>query len=112
MNLQPIVYVTDMDRSQRWYRQLLQAEPEVAGGYWTSFSVGGGHLALHLTDEARPAGNVELSLVSSEPLEGLIERMEPHRGVADEAFGRSVIMSDPDGSLIQVNEHDPELYQP
>jgi hypothetical protein len=28
----------------------------------------------------------------------------------DEAFGRSLVVTDPDGLEIQINEHDHELY--
>ncbi len=110
MRLQPIVYVTDMERSTAWYSDLLGHGPDVAGGHWSSFGVGGAHLALHLSDEALGAGNIELSLVVEEPLEELASRLTPHRAIADEAFGRSLVVRDPDGALIQVNEHDSELY--
>jgi hypothetical protein len=111
MNLQPIVYVTDMERSVRWYSALLQIDPDVEGSHWTSFRVGGSHLALHLTDDVRASGNVELSLVATEPLESLAARFEVVGGIVDEAFGRSVMTGDPDGLQIQVNEHDPDLYR-
>jgi len=111
VRLQPIVYVTDMARSTVWYTELLGCEPDVAGGHWTAFPVGGGHLALHLSGDGRGAGNIELSLVTEEALEDVAARLTPHRSIADEAFGRSLVMRDPDGALIQVNEHDPDLYQ-
>lgn len=55
-------------------------------------------------------GRVELSLVATEPLEAVLERLgaagiEPVRGISDEAFGRSVVLEDPDGTPVQVNEH-------
>ena len=34
----------------------------------------------------------------------------PARGIIDEAFGRSLVVRDPDGLLIQIDEHDPDLY--
>ena len=110
MRLQPIVYVTDMDRALRWYAALLGCEPVVRGGYWSSFALGDAQLALHLSDDAPVPGGVELSLVVTEPLEAVIGRVTPVRGIADEAFGRSIVVADPDGTRIQVNEHDPELY--
>ena len=111
MKLQPIVYVTDMEKATAWYSRLLGCEPDVSGGHWTTFPVGGAHLALHLNTDSLDAGSVELSLVVGEPLEELASRLTPHRGIADEAFGRSLVMEDPDGTLIQVNEHDPDLSQ-
>ena len=109
MKLQPIVYVTDMERSTAWYARLLGGEPDLAGGHWTTFPVEGGHLALHLTSDALDVGSVELSLVVDEALEEVAARLPPHRGIADEAFGRSLVLRDPDGTLIQVNEHDAGL---
>jgi hypothetical protein len=32
------------------------------------------------------------------------------RPIADEAFGRSLLLRDPDGLTLQVNEHDHELH--
>ncbi|MDE0527231.1 MAG: hypothetical protein OXH85_00800 [Truepera sp.] len=34
----------------------------------------------------------------------------PLGNIADEAFGRSLLLGDPAGLTIQINEHDPELY--
>jgi hypothetical protein len=50
--------------------------------------------------------------VVDEPLEEVATRLPLHRGIADEAFGRSVVVRDPDGTLIQVNEHDPDINRP
>ena len=49
-------------------------------------------------------------MVADEPLERLAGTGSLASGIADEAFGRSLVRSDPDGLQIQVNEHDPELY--
>ena len=105
MRLQPIVYVTDMAAASSWYGQLLATEPEVAGEHWTSFRVAGGHLALHLTEQAEQTGAVELSLVVDEPLESTAARMGYTEPMVDEAFGRSIRLDDPDGRRVQVNEH-------
>jgi hypothetical protein len=45
-------------------------------------------------------------MVAEEPLERVAELVPPHRGIADETFGRSLIVRDPNGLQIQVNEHD------
>ena len=66
-------------------------------------------LALHTAEEGK-AGRVELSMVAKQPLEQLAEVSAPARGIADEAFGRSIVLQDPNGLQIQVNEHDRELY--
>lgn len=110
MQLQPIVYTTDIDRASHWYRRLLGTEPEQASGAWTSFEVSGGHLALHHLDEEPSASRVEISFVATEPLEVLVDRLsrvgiEVERPIREEPFGRSIAVRDPDGSLIQINEH-------
>jgi len=115
MKLMPIVYVTDMERSIAFYRAL-GFEVDVAGTTWTQLAAGErAILALHATPEAHGAGAnpVELAFIAEEPLEVLLERLrehgiEPARGIADEAFGRSVVLRDPDGLPLQVNEHDRE----
>ena len=48
-------------------------------------------------------------MVADEPLERIAELTPPYRGIADEAFGRSLIVADPNGLKIQVNEHDRTL---
>jgi len=68
------------------------------------------------TSQRDEPGSIELSFEASEPLEKISERLtaagfatEP---IVDEAFGRSLGATDPDGVRIQVNEHDRELYTP
>ena len=107
MKLQPIVYVANMGTATSWYSALLGRAPDVSSEYWTTFPVGDGHLALHLGggDRTTEPGRVALSFVADEPLEMLIGRVEVHRSIAAEAFGRSFVVADPDGTLIQINEH-------
>jgi hypothetical protein len=81
---------------------------------WTELKAGGrAVLALHHADMLpEPSKRVELSLVSEEPLEQVTAcyRGSLARPIADEAFGRSLLLRDPDGLEIQVNEHDRSLY--
>ena len=49
-------------------------------------------------------------MVAEQPLERIAELVPLARGIADEAFGRSLVLVDPNGLEIQVNEHDRELY--
>lgn len=105
MQLQPIMYVTNMDQSIEWYESVLDTSPEFVSEHWSSFPVNGATLALHISDDARPAGATALSLVVAEPLEEFIERITPVSPIQDQPFGRSCVVADPDGTLIQVNEH-------
>jgi hypothetical protein len=58
---------------------------------------------------------MELALLSHEPLASLVDQLRAagvtvENEIADEAFGRSLLLHDPDGLPIQINEHDPELH--
>ncbi len=112
----PIVYVTNMHRSLEWYRAVLtSAELVSTSPWWSELSAAGTSLALHFTERITPGDQVGLSLAADRPLEAVLDALdeagiEPARGIADEAFGRSLVLEDPDGLMIQVNEHDPEHY--
>jgi catechol 2,3-dioxygenase-like lactoylglutathione lyase family enzyme len=111
MILMPIVYVSDMDESVAFYERLgFEVDLESRGEHWTELKAGDGAvLALHAAAEGE-AGRVELSMVATEPLERLVEASAPARGISSEAFGRSLVLRDPNGLEIQVNEHDRELH--
>jgi catechol 2,3-dioxygenase-like lactoylglutathione lyase family enzyme len=106
----PIVYVTDMDASLAFYRAL-GFEPQHVGSTWSVVAGAGTQLALHgATPGAQRARPLELAASSRVPLEEVVARATEHgleivRGIADEAFGRSLVVRDPDGLDIQVNEH-------
>jgi catechol 2,3-dioxygenase-like lactoylglutathione lyase family enzyme len=108
--LMPIVYVTDMDRSIEFYASL-GFELRSRGDHRSELVAGeGAVLALHLA----PATRLELALVAPQPLEHVLETHADAlaRPIADEGFGRSLVLQDPDGLRLQVNEHDPELTSP
>jgi catechol 2,3-dioxygenase-like lactoylglutathione lyase family enzyme len=110
MILMPIVYVRDMEESVAFYEGL-GFDPQGRSPYWTELKAGDGAvLALHAAD-GDTAGRVELALVSDEPLERLAGAAPLARGIADEAFGRSIVLRDPNGLEIQVNEHDRDLHR-
>ena len=114
LKLMPIVYVSEMSRSLDFYLALgLTADHLQRDGVWSSLKAGDAALGLHLLDPLPPMGEVDrvaLALVSEEPLETLAAQLEaqgiaPARGIRDEPFGRSLLLRDPDGLLIQVNQH-------
>ena len=106
MILMPIVYVQDMDASLAFYERL-GFTPKHHSQVWSELAAGDGAvLALHKAPTEH-VGRVELALVAREPLERVAATVEPYRGIADEAFGRSLVVQDPNGLTIQVNEHDP-----
>ena len=107
MILMPIVYVRDMDESVAFYERLgFEVDVQRRSRHWTELKAGDGAvLALH-SAQGREAGRVELSMVAEEALERLAAAAPVARGIADEAFGRSLVLEDPNGLRIQVNEHD------
>ena len=118
MTLMTIVYVTDMAASTAFYTAL-GAEVSLTNRTrtWAEFKVGDAILALHASSElpAERACGLDLSFNSTEPLETLVQSFKQaaiplYREITDEAFGRSLVVKDPDGLSIQINEHDPELY--
>jgi catechol 2,3-dioxygenase-like lactoylglutathione lyase family enzyme len=112
MILMPIVYVRDMDESVAFYERLgFDVDIQARSQLWTEMkTTSGAVLALHAAEHGYEPGRVELSMVAEEPLEAVAELAPLARGIADEAFGRSLVFEDPNGLQIQVNEHDRELY--
>lgn len=110
MKLQPIVYTTRMAESVAWYSKVLDTEPGYSSEAWTSIPAGGATLGIHHVEE-RPANTyVELSLVTDGPLEEVVGRLESHgieitEPIREQPFGRSLLLRDPDGAAVQVNEH-------
>ena len=110
VKLQPIIYTTEMDHTVDWYAMVLNARPAYRSDVWTSFSVGGANLGIHRVDQLPNGSRVELSLVADVPLEELLRDFAAHtvtveRGIQEETFGRSLVVKDPDGSLVQISEH-------
>ena len=107
MQLQTIVYVTDMERSIAFYESLGFSVAYRGGPVWTAFQGSDGVLALHLVDSE--PGRVELSLVADDPLEAVIEQLTDagieSTAIEEQPFGRSIVVRDPDGLAIQINEH-------
>ena len=117
MKLMPIVYVTEMARSVAFYEGLgLTPKTKDRSGMWFELTLGDAVLALHQADALpeQKGQRMMLTFVSTEALEALVARLRQHNiqpeGIVDEAFGRSFRVFDPDGLLIQVNEHEEELY--
>ena len=110
MQLMPIVYVSDMERSVEFYGQV-GLRPVSRSDYWSVLKDDdGGTLALHLaTDLLSNGSQLDLSMTVDDSLEVFLAQsfdppVEVVRPIKDEVFGRSVIVSDPDGLHIQVNQ--------
>ena len=118
MTLMSIVYVTDMAASTAFYAALGgELSLSSRSDSWSELKVGDAVLALHAAERLpdNRACGLELAFNSAEPLETLADKLRAagvplYRNITDEAFGRSLVVQDPDGLLIQVNEHDTDLY--
>jgi predicted enzyme related to lactoylglutathione lyase len=116
----PIRYVRDMDAARRFYETLglthdySTRTPRRGPAAWTELGGEGGYLALHHVPDDAPEQGVELSFEATEPLEKVSERLRSAgyqlaTEIVDESFGRSFTVRDPEGLVIQVNEHDRSL---
>jgi catechol 2,3-dioxygenase-like lactoylglutathione lyase family enzyme len=111
-----IVYVTDMERSLAWYRSLLPDAALVSTSpYWSELSFGPASVALHSAAEVATGTQLGFALEADQPLEDILSSLTTRdvvvsKGISDEPFGRSMVIRDPDGLAIQINEHDPARY--
>jgi uncharacterized glyoxalase superfamily protein PhnB len=112
MKLVPLVYVTDMERAIGFYSKLLPASSVVTSSpYWTELNVGGSTLALHLAEKVdHESDGMALAFDAATSLEDLVDLLgeagiEPSSEICPQPFGRSITVTDPDGLIIQINEH-------
>jgi len=117
MTVLPIVYVKDVEAQARFYRVLGGVEvARSRTGDWVELRFGQGMLALHRIHKDLPQRQkVELSFVAEVPLEEVVAALEQagielYWDIFDESFGRAIKIKDPEGMVIQINEHEPELY--
>jgi catechol 2,3-dioxygenase-like lactoylglutathione lyase family enzyme len=119
VKIRPIHFVPDVDEAMRFYEALgLEIQTRARTGHWIELAAGGGELALHdATTAADGQGRdgMLVSFVAEEPLEALERRLRaagfpPQGTVVDQEWGRSLFVRAPDGTLIQIDEQDPELY--
>jgi catechol 2,3-dioxygenase-like lactoylglutathione lyase family enzyme len=109
MQLQTIIYVTDMERSIAFYERLGFTVDYRGGPVWTAFRSKDGVLALHLVDDLPSGSRVAVSLVAEGSLDDAITALAKagieSTPIEEQPFGRSTIVQDPDGLAIQINEH-------
>lgn len=118
MKVLPIRYTDDIEAMVRFYVALgLVLNTVSRAGGWVDLTAAGGLVGLHVASRTEPAttsGRCELSFDSDERLDDVVARLHAagyaDAHIIDEAFGRSLRVTDPDGVPLQVNESDPSLY--
>lgn len=117
MKVRPIVFVSDLPEAIRFYEALgLETEARSRSGHWLELRAGGGELGLHgpVRGEAAKPGT-RLGFVAEEPLEEVERRLRaagfaPEGSLVDQEWGRSLLVRGPDGTVVQIDEQDRELY--
>lgn len=118
MKIMPVRYTDDIAALTRFCGVLgLTTNTASRAGSWVDLTAAGGMLGLHIAstaEETTAVGRCELSFQTDEPLEDVLDRLRAagylDAHIVDEAFGRSLRVTDPDGVPIQVDESDPSLY--
>ena len=116
MIVRPIHFVPDVAAAVRFYEALgLSADVRSRSGHWIELSASGGELWLHDAADGVGRTGLALNLVADEPLEVVEARLRtagfPPRGtIVDQEWGRSLLVPAPDGTIVQIDEPDHELY--
>ncbi len=119
MKLRVIHFVPDVAEAARFYEALgLRPEVRARTGTWIELAAAGGELDLHDAASAADGEGREgfaVNLVTAEPLEAVGRRLRdagfpPEGAAVDQGWGRSLFVRAPDGTVVQIDEQDPELY--
>ena len=119
MRVRPIHFVPDLPEAVRFYEALgLQSQARSRSGHWIELSAAGGELGLHdaaIAADGQGRAGIALNFVADEPLEVVERRLRaagfpPEGTIVDQEWGRSLLVSAPDQTLIQIDEQDRGLY--
>jgi catechol 2,3-dioxygenase-like lactoylglutathione lyase family enzyme len=119
MRVRPIHFVPDLAEALRFYQALgLEAQVRSRSGHWIELTAAGGELGLHdanLAADGEGREGMALNFVADEPLEAIERRLReagfpPQGTIVDQEWGRSLFVRAPDGTVIQIDEQDRELY--
>jgi catechol 2,3-dioxygenase-like lactoylglutathione lyase family enzyme len=120
MRMRVIHFVPDVAEAARFYESLgLQPEVRARSGTWLELTAAGGELDLHDAASAADGEGREgfaFNLVADEPLEAVEQRLRdagfpPDGTIVDQEWGRSLFVRAPDGTVVQIDEQDQELYR-
>ncbi|MCC2646503.1 MAG: glyoxalase [Rickettsiaceae bacterium] len=116
-NLQ-LMYVSDIARSTAFYRRLFNAEPVFTSPRYVAFDAGGEALFAMWTGGTTPDASapryseIGIMLPSNEDVDDLFNEWQKNPDIKimqkpyAEVFGRTFLISDPDGHIIRVSPQD------
>jgi len=119
LRVRPIHFVPDLAEAVRFYEALgLIEQARSRSGHWVELAASGGELGLHdaaIAADGNGRAGVALNFVADEPLEEVERRLRaagfpPDGTIVDQEWGRSLLVAAPDGTVIQIDEQDSELY--
>ena len=119
MRVRPIHFVPDVADAVRFYEALgLRSQARSRSGHWVELTATGGELGLHdaaIAADGEGRSGVALNFVADEALETIEQRLRdagfpPEGTIVDQEWGRSLVVHAPDGTAVQIDEQDPELY--
>ena len=119
MRVRPVHFVPDVQEAARFYEALgLDVELRDRTGRWIELKAAGGELAIHDGPSAADGdgrAGMMVSFVADEPLEAVARRLRaagypPEGDVVDQEWGRSLLVRAPDGTILQIDRQEPELY--
>jgi catechol 2,3-dioxygenase-like lactoylglutathione lyase family enzyme len=119
MKMRVIHFVPDVPKAENFYEALgLRADVRSRTGTWVELVASGGELDLHDSVSAADGEGRDgfvLNFVADEPLEAVAQRLReagfpPEGEVVDQEWGRSLFVRAPDGTFVQIDEQDHELY--
>lgn len=119
MKVRVIHFVPDVAQAACFYEALgLMPDVRARTGTWMELTAAGGELDLH--DAASAADGkgrhgFAFQFVTDEPLEAVERRLRcagfpPAGAIVDQKWGRSLFVPAPDGTVVQIDEQDKELY--
>lgn len=109
----PTIYVSDMDRSVRFYTEVLGLKlAERYGNQWASVEAGSVRIGLHPASAQNPAGrngSMTIGFLAVGSLEGTVRKLEAKgvsfpRSIQDDKEGKFALFSDPDGHSLYLYE--------
>jgi hypothetical protein len=119
MKVRPIHFVPDAAEALRFYEALgLTSDVRSRSGHWIELSATGGELCVHdaaIAADGLGRTGLALNFVGDEQLEAVEARLRtagfpPHGTIVDQEWSRSLLVPSPDGTIVQIDEPDRELY--